>query len=110
MQQLRGAQGVGGHDNCPSGDGFFLAADQRAGSADWSRPPRKRRIRRPDGAHTWSGTDVILGRAAHDPRVEIADRCLGLRIVLDVGTATGVTVRDPGAPLCERCCGLRWPA
>ncbi|MFC9287282.1 GMC oxidoreductase [Streptomyces sp. NPDC057052] len=50
--------------------------------------------RRPDGAHAWSGTDVVLGRAAHDPRVEIADRCLCLRVDLDAGTVTGVTVRD----------------
>lgn len=35
-----------------------------------------------------------LGRAAHDPRVEIADRCLCLRVELDAGTVTGVTVRD----------------
>ncbi|MBT2412754.1 GMC family oxidoreductase N-terminal domain-containing protein [Streptomyces sp. ISL-12] len=32
--------------------------------------------------------------AAHDPRGEIADRCLCLRVVLDAGTVTGVTVRD----------------
>ncbi len=49
---------------------------------------------RPDGAHLWSGTDVVLGPAARDPRVEIADRCLCLRIVLDGDTATGVLVRD----------------
>ncbi|MFE0455230.1 GMC family oxidoreductase N-terminal domain-containing protein [Streptomyces sp. NPDC058914] len=50
--------------------------------------------RRPDGARAWSGTDFILGRAAHDPGVEIADRCVCLRVVLDAGTATGVTVRN----------------
>ncbi|CAL9278987.1 GMC oxidoreductase [Streptomyces sp. SudanB91_2054] len=50
--------------------------------------------RRPDGAHIWSGTDVVLGPAARDPRVEITDRCLCLRVVLDAGTAVGVTVRN----------------
>ncbi|GHE93869.1 GMC oxidoreductase [Streptomyces fumanus] len=49
---------------------------------------------RADGAHVWSGTDVILGGAAHDERVEIADRCLCLRVDLDGDTVTGVTVRD----------------
>ncbi len=49
---------------------------------------------RPDGAHTWSGTDVVLGAAARDERVEIADRCLCLRVVLDGGTVTGVVVKD----------------
>ncbi|MFF5158395.1 GMC oxidoreductase [Streptomyces sp. NPDC000348] len=49
---------------------------------------------RGDGAHTWSGTDVILGRATADERVDIADRCLCLRVVLDGDTATGVIVRD----------------
>ncbi|MFI5569214.1 GMC oxidoreductase [Streptomyces sp. NPDC051740] len=49
---------------------------------------------RPDGAHVWSGTDVVLGPAARDERVEIADRCLCPRVVLDAGTATGVMVRD----------------
>ncbi|MER6349347.1 GMC oxidoreductase [Streptomyces sp. NPDC001595] len=49
---------------------------------------------RPDGTHVWSGTDVILGPAAHDPRVEIADRCLCLRVLHDDGTVTGVAVRD----------------
>ncbi|MGW2169552.1 GMC oxidoreductase [Streptomyces sp. NPDC001705] len=49
---------------------------------------------RPDGAHAWSGTDVVLGGAAADERVEITDRCLGLRVVLDGDTVTGVVVRD----------------
>lgn len=49
---------------------------------------------RPDGAHTWSGTDVVLSPAAADGRVDIADRCLCLRVVLDGGTVTGVLVRD----------------
>jgi choline dehydrogenase-like flavoprotein len=49
---------------------------------------------RADGAHVWSGTDVILGAAARDERVEIADRCLCLRVDLDGDTVTGVTVRD----------------
>lgn len=49
---------------------------------------------RSDGAHRWSGTDVVLGGAAADARVEIADRCLCLRVVLDGDTATGVIVRD----------------
>ncbi|MFH8798169.1 GMC oxidoreductase [Streptomyces sp. NPDC017936] len=49
---------------------------------------------RPDGAHAWSGTDVVLGPAAHDERVDIADRCLCLRVVMDGDTAAGVVVRD----------------
>nr|WP_205614943.1 GMC oxidoreductase [Streptomyces harenosi] len=49
---------------------------------------------RSDGAHTWSGTDMVLGPAAADERVDIADRCLGLRVVLDGDSATGVVVRD----------------
>ncbi|TQJ92186.1 GMC oxidoreductase [Streptomyces sp. SLBN-31] len=51
---------------------------------------------RSDGAHAWSGTGVVLGPAAHDERVEIADRCLCLRVVLHGGTVTGVVVRDLG--------------
>ncbi|MFJ3669724.1 GMC oxidoreductase [Streptomyces sp. NPDC090106] len=49
---------------------------------------------RPDGTHAWSGTDVILGPAAADPRVELADTCLCLRVLHDAGTVTGVAVRD----------------
>ncbi|POX38237.1 choline dehydrogenase [Streptomyces sp. Ru73] len=49
---------------------------------------------RADGAHIWSGTDVVLGGAVADERVEITDRCLGLRVVMDGDTAAGVVVRD----------------
>ncbi|WP_405741913.1 GMC oxidoreductase [Streptomyces sp. NBC_00028] len=51
---------------------------------------------RADGTHTWSGTDVILGPAARDSRVEIADSCLCLRVLHDAGAVTGVSVRDVG--------------
>ncbi|MFJ9180632.1 GMC oxidoreductase [Streptomyces sp. NPDC102360] len=49
---------------------------------------------RPDGSRTWSGTDVVLGSAARDSRVELADRCLCLRVRYEGGVVTGVVVRD----------------
>ncbi|MFD7134543.1 GMC oxidoreductase [Streptomyces sp. NPDC059894] len=72
-----------------------------AGHFDTGRDPSRRVApmplavtTRPDGTCVWSGTDVVLGPAARDPRVEIADRCLCLRVLHDEGTVTGIAVRD----------------
>ncbi|MFJ4623747.1 GMC oxidoreductase [Streptomyces sp. NPDC088812] len=72
-----------------------------AGHFDTGRPASRRVAPmplavtiRPDGTGVWSGTDVVLGPAAHDPRVDIVDRCLCLRVLHDGGTVTGVAVRD----------------
>ena len=47
-----------------------------------------------DGALGWSGTDVVLGDAASDARVEIADRAQCRRVLVEEGRVVGVRVRD----------------
>jgi choline dehydrogenase-like flavoprotein len=50
--------------------------------------------RRTDGSLVWSGTDVILGDAADDSRVEITDLAQCRSVVTEDGRAVGVVVRD----------------